>query len=187
MESDKNDETHKNSDQSEKTNQPPSKKHSSKGLRIVLKILLITFIVALLAGGSFLIAQKVLLPRYQTYQIKKELTTATKPVKKKPKAQPGIIYTISDLTVNTYGSLGRRFLVAEYALETSDKEVVDELKNREPQVRDMLIKYLRNFSAEDILNMNFQEDSRKELIKLINSCLTSGTLDSLYYTTLVVQ
>jgi flagellar basal body-associated protein FliL len=187
MESDKIDETHKNSGQPEGAHQPPPKEHSSKGLRIVLRILLITFLVALLVGGSFLIAQKVLLPRYQNYQIKKELTTAPKPVKKKPKAQPGIIYPIADLTVNTYGSLGRRFLVAEYALETSDKEVIDELKNREPQIRDMLIKYLRNFSAEDILNMNFQENSRKELIKLINSCLTSGTLDSLYYTTLVVQ
>jgi flagellar basal body-associated protein FliL len=187
MESDKIDEAHKNSAPHEKASQSHPKDQSSNSLRGVLKILLIVCLVIGLAGGSFLVVQKILLPRYRNYQIKKELTTATAPVKKNTKTQPGIIYPIRDLTVNTYGSLGRRFLVAEYALETSNKDVIEELKNREPQIRDLLIKYLRNFSTEDILNMDFQESSRTELIKMINDRLNSGTVDSLYYITLVVQ
>jgi flagellar FliL protein len=99
----------------------------------------------------------------------------------------GIIYEIRDVTVNTYASQGRRFVVVEMALETHESAVIDELKNREPQIRDLLIKYLRSYTAEQILDLNFQEYSREKLMDLINQRLSSGKVDSLYYTMLVVQ
>ncbi len=164
-----------------------SPEKTSKGLKTVVLVFLLIICVAVLAVGSFLLTKMVLLPRFQTMRIKKELSLESESTKKKSSLQPGIIYKIEDLTVNTYGSMGRRFVVAEYALETSEKSVINELKIRDHQIRDMLIKYLRNYTAEQILEMRFQENSRGELIYLINSRLSSGQVDSLYYITLVVQ
>jgi flagellar basal body-associated protein FliL len=160
---------------------------SSKGLKTVILILSLTLMIIALALGSFLLTKQVLIPRFHSRKVKKELVQESRSVKKKTNTQPGLFYPIKDLTVNTYGSMGRRFVVAEYALETSEKGVIDELKNRDHQIRDMLIKYLRNFSADQILEMKFQEKSRQELSILINKRLTTGQIDSLYYITLVVQ
>jgi len=51
----------------------------------------------------------------------------------------------------------------------------------------MIIKYLRQFNEDEILDLNFQETSRQDLTNLVNDRLTKGKIDSLYYVTLVIQ
>lgn len=182
---------------------PPKKKESatetapatppSPGLKHLLRIGIAIVLVVLLILGAFVLTRFVLLPTYQAYRVKKELAKDLAPAKKespkpaKKKLEMGVIYEIKDITVNTYGSEGRRYAVLEIALETHEPKVIEELKGRDPQVRDLLISYLRTRTAEQILDIDFQEVSRKELTELINQRLTSGKVDSLYYTMLVVQ
>jgi flagellar basal body-associated protein FliL len=166
-------------------------------IHTILKVLIITMLILTLVAGAFLLTRYLLLPTYQAYKIKQELNKdlpkkevkkkANNPDKKATQAKPGLVYEIKDITVNPYASDGRRFVIVELALETYNQGVLEELKARDFQVRDLLIKYLRSCSAEQILNIDFQEVSRKELIGLINRRLTSGQIDSLYFTMLVVQ
>lgn len=166
-------------------------------IHTTLRVLIITMLILVLVSGAFLLTRYLLLPTYQAYKIKKELTKdltekedkkkAENPKKKATQNKPGLIYEIKDITVNPYGSDGRRFVIVELALETYNQIVLEELKNRDFQVRDLLIKYLRSYTAEQILNIDFQEVSRKELMDLINRRLTGGQIDSLYFTMLVVQ
>lgn len=163
--------------------------NTAKLVRVVVAISL----VVLLITGAFILTRYVLLPTYQNYKIRKELNkqiapkneTPSKP--KKKKTEMGIVYEIKDVTVNTFGSDGRRFAVLEIALETHEPNVINELKSRDPQIRDLLIKYLRTRTAEQMLDIDFQESSRRELTEQINQRLSTGKVDSLYFTMLVVQ
>lgn len=107
-------------------------------------------------------------------------------VQKDPKAF-GQIYMIKDLTVNTAGSRGRRFAVVEISLEIAGSKTFEEVKNREPEIRDALINYLRNYSDIEMSSLTFQKESKKDLVQLINERLYTGVIDSVYYNKLLIQ
>lgn len=157
---------------------------------LAVKVTTLVTAIIMIILAAFLITKMIVLPQYREYKVKKELIDKTAE-KKKPKKEisreMGQIFEIKDLTVNTFGSGGRRFLVAEFALETHSDETYDELGVRAPQIRDMIINYLRHYSADEILSLSFQENSRSELTRKINSLLYSGEIDSLYFSTLVLQ
>jgi flagellar basal body-associated protein FliL len=152
---------------------------------LVLKILLILIVIGGATAGAFFLTKKVLLPANQQYQIKK--AQQKKEMEIVEKKIMGPVFVIKDITVNTLGSTGRRFIMAEFALETKNPEVMKEVEVREPQFRDMIIKYMRQYNEDEILDINFQESSRTDLTNLVNERLTKGKIDSLYYVTLVVQ
>jgi len=177
------------SEESEK--KPKAARKARKHLGIALRLTIIITLVTAVVTAAFVLTQYILLPVYHNFKTRKEIKQEIKPaenkkVKKKNK-EIGQVYEIKDLTVNTFGSDGRRYVVIEIALETINSAVIEELKSRDPQIRDLLIKYLRACSAEQILDINFQEYSRIEITRLINQRLFSGQIDSLYFTMLVVQ
>ena len=107
--------------------------------------------------------------------------------KKSKEIDIGIIHTIKDIVVNAKDSQGRRFIVAEYALEVSDAAVIEELESRDPQIRNKIITFLRKNTIEQALDTSFQELSKDYLKRSINSTLNLGKIDSIYYTQLIVQ
>jgi|GEM_PF-1977192 len=152
---------------------------------LIVKILVILLILGGAGTGAYFLTKKVLLPANQQRQIKK--AQEKKEESKNEKKLMGPVYVIKDITVNTLGSTGRRFMMAEFALESKNSEVIKEVETREPQFRDMIIKYLRQFNEDEILDLNFQESSRIDLTNLVNERLVAGKIDSLYYVTLVIQ
>ena len=161
------------------------KETGSKGSSLWLKWVLISFGVVIISLGALFLVGKILMPKYQTYAAEKQVAEAEKFRNQKP--EMGMIHVIKDLTVNTLGSNGRRFVIVEYVIETKDKNVIEELKRREPQLRDVYIKYLRRHTANQMLDLTFQEKSKSELIEITNNQLNSGKVDSLYYTKLIIQ
>ncbi len=152
----------------------------------LLKIILCVLLIPTLSFGAYYLTKTYLLPRYQEFKAEKEsVEESSRNVKNKK--QMGMIYTIKDLTVNTFASRGLRFILMEFAVETHEEQVIEEIKMREPQIRDLTISYLRKYSSEQILDLSFQETSRTDLIELINRRLNTGKIDSLYYLTLVLQ
>jgi len=157
----------------------------SKGFPLWLKWVLISFGVAIISLGAFFLVKKILMPKYQSYTAEKQEADAKKTKSQKP--EMGKVHVIKDLTVNTLGSNGRRFVIAEYVIETKDENVLSEIKMREPQLRDVYIKYLRRHTANQLLDLTFQEKSKSELIEITNNQLNCGQVDSLYYTKLIIQ
>ena len=147
-------------------------------------ILLITGILIAMAG-TVVLAKFVLWPQYKKFQEKREQTK--KEEEKKQENKLGPIYTIGELTVNPYGSNGLRFVIAEVALEVKNEDMIEELEKREPQIKDLLIRYFRERSTNQILNPNFQDSSSVALRSEINQRLFKSQIDSLYYLKLVVQ
>ncbi|HDR05250.1 MAG TPA: flagellar basal body-associated FliL family protein [Candidatus Marinimicrobia bacterium] len=166
---------------------------SEGGQSRLLRTLLLVFLMLILAAGAFVVTKKFILPKYQRYKIEKELlgevSDLQKPEKKKKddKLAVGQIHVIDNITVNTLGSNGRRFLVAEVAIETNDTVLLEEIKTRDPQFRDALINYFRNRTVLEVTAVSFYEDSKQDLTKIINGLLTGGEIDTLYYTRLILN
>ncbi len=150
------------------------------GLKIgIFIILLISFSIA-----AFFIVKIVLMPKIQHIRSTKKATHAANA---KVNYNIGKIYVLDDITVNLLGSGGRRIMVAEFAIEASNVEIINELTARDPQLKDRFIGYLRSQSAEDVLAESFQSESKAELTKIVNSFLISGEIDRLYYRQLILQ
>jgi len=158
---------------------------SGKGISKPLIWIGLVLLFLVFSGGAYLLAKNYVMPKYQLYKSEKKAEEEEKMRTYKPDI--GLLYVIKDLTVNTMGAGGCRFAVVEYALEATDKTVIEEVKSRESQLRDEYIKYLRRHTAEQILELSFQETSRSELIQITNNQLNSGRIDSLYYIKLIVQ
>jgi flagellar FliL protein len=181
--------------QDQKTQNKPDKKkkaaenENSKtskiftGERIKWTILIVGIIIAI--AGTVLLAKYILWPQYKKYKDQNKM--AQKVEEKENGKEMGPIFTIGDLTVNPYGSNGLRFVIAEIALEAESEDSIEELKKREPQIKDLLIRYFRQRSTNQILDPAFQDSSTKNLREEINSRLYKGKIDSLYYLKLVVQ
>ncbi|MBT7615905.1 MAG: flagellar basal body-associated FliL family protein [Calditrichaeota bacterium] len=157
----------------------------TKGSSIWLKWGLIIIGILIISSGAFFLVKKTFMPMYKDYVAEKQVADAEKIRNQKP--EMGMVHVIKDLTVNTLGSNGRRFVIVEYVIESEDENVILELKRREPQLRDVYIKYLRRHSAEQLLDLTFQENSKSELIEITNNQLSTGKVDSLYYTKLIIQ
>ena len=157
----------------------------STGLPPAVKILIVVIVLIILSVGAFFVSKMFLLPKYQSYKEAKEIAEVE--AAKNVVPSMGLIHIINNITVNTLGSGGRRYVIAEVALEVSDQLVIDEIISREPQIRDEFIRYLRRQTAQHVLDLGFQERSRRDLTKVLNAHLNSGKVDSMYYIKLLLQ
>jgi len=160
----------------------------SKKISTKLKWILPFSISILVLFGAFAVTKYVLLPISRKFQVKRQITKIESEKNEENRIKEvGLIYNLGDLTVNTMGSNGYRFVVAEVAIETSSKKTIQELEKKESQLRDVFIKYLRGQTDKDILSPSFQEKSKKELMSFVNNRLNSGKVDSLYFVKLILQ
>jgi len=166
----------------EETEEQPEEK---KGLSSTIKIILIVIVLALLSTGAFFVSKTFLLPKYEAYKEAKLIEEQERIKNQVPVM--GLIHVINNITVNTLGSGGRRYVIAEVALEVADQTIVDEIIMREPQIRDVFIRYLRRQTAQHVLDLGFQERSRRDLTDELNAHLNTGQVDSLYYIKLLLQ
>ncbi len=157
----------------------------SSGTSPIVKVIIIVIVLIVLSVGAFFFAKTFMLPKYRSYKQVKE--SAAIEAEKNKVHSMGIIHIIDNITVNTLGSGGRRYVIAEVALEVSDQAVIDEIILREPQIRDEFIRYLRRQTAEHVLDLGFQERSRRDLTAMLNQHLNEGSVDSLYYIKLLLQ
>lgn len=169
----------------EKDSEENQEKTSEQKLPLWIKIILAVVAFAGLSLGAFGITKYILIPQYNDYKNTGSLFSGTG--KQNDNSEIGNIYMLNDITVNPLDSKGMRFVVAGFAIEYSSKELVDELKDREPQIRDLFIQYFRRHTTEQLLAISFQDKSRRELSDRLNEMISGGLIDSIYYTKLILQ
>lgn len=157
---------------------------TNSSLSLTLKVVMIVLLILVMAAGAFGLTKYVLIPNYTKFKLGTKDDGSSVASRGN---QMGQVYTIKSISVNPLFSNGTRFVVAGLAVEYSTKGLEDELKERDPQIRDALIRYYRRHTADQMLDVAFQETSRKELTKAINLLLTGGEIDSLYYLELILQ
>ncbi|MFW6380953.1 MAG: flagellar basal body-associated FliL family protein [Bacillota bacterium] len=98
----------------------------------------------------------------------------------------GHTYDLGEFVVNLSETSGRQFIKASVVVEVSQKDLVEELDQRSPQVRDIIISILRDQEIEDIEEPG--ATTIKNMIKTeLNRVLNKGEITDVWFTQLVVQ
>jgi len=85
------------------------------------------------------------------------------------------------------GGDGGRYLKVVMVLQISSKTAKEELDNRMPQVKDSVITVLSSKTPEEILSVDGKYELKMELTKRINSLITTGVVQEIFFVDFVVQ
>lgn len=99
----------------------------------------------------------------------------------------GPIYKMDTLIVNLADQGGKRYLRVTMELELSAPQVIEEIGQRLPQLRDAILMVLPSKQYTDINTTEGKVALRDELIAKMNGILKSGTVKTIYFTEFVVQ
>ncbi len=99
----------------------------------------------------------------------------------------GPLYALDTMIVNLSDHGGKRYLRVTMALELSDPEDVTIIESRLPQVRDAILMILPSKKYDDVSTTDGKIALRSEVMDKINSLLTKGHVNNIYFTEFVVQ
>ena len=99
----------------------------------------------------------------------------------------GKIVPLDSFVVNISDRERDRYLKLKTELELSMPELSDELDQRMPQIRDLIISLLGSKSFEEVRTIEGKNFLREEILLRINSLLVSGKVKRVFFTEFVVQ
>ena len=99
----------------------------------------------------------------------------------------GSITPVEDIVINPAGSGGTRYLCTTVALQSTQTSVADEVTEREPQIRDVLIEILSKRTVEDLSALATRDELRAEIKVAVNDILVSGEVVGVYFSNFVLQ
>lgn len=99
----------------------------------------------------------------------------------------GPLYNLDTMIVNLSDHGGKRYLRVTMALELSEQEVLSTIESRLPQVRDAVLSILPTKKYGDVSTTEGKIALRTEVMEKINSLLTKGKVENVYFTEFVVQ
>jgi flagellar FliL protein len=114
----------------------------------------------------------------------------TKPEVKKPTAEKPIVLTIWPMeafVINIAETNGERYLKIVIQLEVSDPDVVKELEQLKPRLRDSILDLLTSKTYKDLMDLAGKQRLREEIAGRINNILQRGKVTKVYFTDFVVQ
>lgn len=97
------------------------------------------------------------------------------------------IFGMEIFVVNLNDPGGKRYLKTKINLEYAGVELTDELRLRQPQLRDMILLLLSSKTIDEIQGIEGKITLRRELITRINQALQKGKIKNLYFTEFVIQ
>ena len=97
-----------------------------------------------------------------------------------------IVYSLSPFVVNLFDTKGSRYLKLKVELELINC-TEDDVKKKEPKIRDSLIILLSSKKYEEIGSIEGKLRLREEITYRINSILGEGKVKGIFFTDFVVQ
>jgi flagellar FliL protein len=88
--------------------------------------------------------------------------------------------------VNLAGG-GHNFMKVDISLELTDKAVESEIDSKLPKIKDTILMILSEQTPESIADNKGKLRLKDELLKRLNSFLTAGKIENVYFTSFVVQ
>ena len=99
----------------------------------------------------------------------------------------GKMYPLDSFIVNIGDRDRDRYLKLKAELELSTEAVAQELEQRLPQIRDLIISLLGSKSFDEIRSIEGKDLLREEVLQRINALLMTGKARSVFFTEFVVQ
>ena len=189
---------------------------SSNGLKKVFIALSVVLILLVEIGVSYVINKNVVVPKYLARQqlkaeepvagdsaeindekSKSEETNSKKKDKKEKEAadtdQPSPselnqnIYMLNDLVINPAASNGSRYVAMSIGLGVTEEKALDELQNREIQVRDAVNMLLSQKTLSKFIDIKERGALKQEILETINDKMVDYKVESIYFTEYVIQ
>jgi flagellar FliL protein len=98
----------------------------------------------------------------------------------------GPTYKVGEFIVNLADG-SSQFIRLNLSVEVNNEDIVEELKRRDPQIRDTIISILRDKQEEDISSKSGTRDLREEIRTELNKFISEGKITNVFFTEFVVQ
>ncbi len=99
----------------------------------------------------------------------------------------GAIFSLDAFIVNIGDGDRDRYLKLKADLELTNDTVAEEIDQRLPQIRDLVISLLGSKSFDDVRSIEGKDLLREEMLRRINALLVTGKARSVFFTEFVVQ
>lgn len=167
---------------SQRQNTEPSGKKKGK-----MKLILIPVVLILLGGVVVGGAKMGFLP-IPGLASKKGTSQKEKQAKaKESEPSVGVIYSMKPFIVNLADESGGRYLKVKFELELTSEDLVSEIEKRMAQLTDSVIMLLSSRSYKDLASYEGKDRMRNEIMLRLNSFLTTGSIEKIYFTEFVMQ
>lgn len=103
------------------------------------------------------------------------------------KEKLGTIFPLDTFIVNVGDQTRDRYLKLKAELELSDDATSEEIEDRLPQIRDLLISLLASKGFDDIRTIEGKAQLRQEILQRVNAVLSSGKARNVFFTEFVIQ
>jgi len=101
--------------------------------------------------------------------------------------QKEFFFSMAPFVVNLSDQESKHYLKVNIELGVRRKEILDEIEQRNPQVRDIILFVLMNKRFEEINSLAGKKQLKHELISRISNVLRTGTIQTIYLTDFIVQ
>jgi flagellar FliL protein len=156
----------------EKTDQEQPVKKKGSMMKWIIIIVAVVVIVGGGAGGAYYYFTKMTAS-------KKETAVQKPPI--------GALWAMEPFIVNLIDNEGQRYLKAVIQLEVSDSLTVAELDQLKPKIRDNVLDLLSAKSYKDLMEQGGKQRLREEIQMRINTFLTKGKIEKVYFLDFVIQ
>ncbi len=152
-------------------------------------ILILVGVVVFMATTAFLVTKLVIKPAMAPHAVE---TAAPKEEEPAENAGHGAenkaeVYLVSNLLVNPTGTGGTRYLSASVGIEVKSPAVLEKMRLRDLQVRDLLILVLSSRTVDELTNSQAREQMRREILGRLNQLMGGEQLTAVYFVDYVLQ
>jgi len=106
---------------------------------------------------------------------------------KKSGKEASIVYSMGAIIVNLADQGVQRYLKVQVAVELDNPKLEEEIKKREPQIKDIVISVLSSKTVSDINTPQGKIALKQEIIKRANMVLTEGEITELFFSEFIIQ
>jgi flagellar FliL protein len=106
---------------------------------------------------------------------------------KEKKPEKTFFVTLDPIVINLMDPTGKRYLQIQISLEVGDKKMEDEIKEKEPIIKDIIISVIGEKTVDDVLAPNAKEEIKKELKEKINQALGEDVILNIYILQYIVE
>jgi flagellar FliL protein len=152
---------------------------SKKWLYIIIAIIALILLLSILFFAYIYISKSGLLDKGITEEKNKVSPIEVTGI--------GPLYTFDTFIVNLADPSGSRYLRMTIDVEVDSNFVIEEMKTRQPQLRDMIISIVSNKTYEDVSTTRGKLAIKEEIIRRFNLILKTGKVRNIYFTEFVVQ
>jgi len=156
---------------------PPPKKRSGGMLIMAIPFLLIQ------VGASYYVTMTLLFPHFPEPEVVEEEVVVEE---EEEKIAYNEGHTLEDQTVNVFDGTRSRFLVFNATMETPDGSVLEEMKKRDRQLKDLFLREIATFPFEMLANVEHRDSLANYMRDRVNSLLMEGEVRKIYFDQWVV-